>query len=93
MLKDGTNNQTFIEFCKAFLVLALTWRLLSVCDGWLVTPRAGTISVPCVLFDCGFQQKVELRNEDLLDVTATLPKAFKLKYDSVLCGSMFTSAA
>ena len=38
------------------------------------------------LFDCGFQQKVELRNGDLLDVTATLPKAVKLKYDSVRCG-------
>lgn len=37
------------------------------------------------LFDCGFQQKVELRNGDLLDVTATLPKAVKLKYDSVRC--------
>lgn len=35
------------------------------------------------LFDCGFQQKVELRNGDLLDVTATLPKAVKLKYDFV----------
>ena len=38
------------------------------------------------LFDCGFQQKVELRNGDLLDVTATLPKAVKVKYDSVRCG-------
>ena len=38
------------------------------------------------LFDCGFQQKVELRNGDRLDVTATLPKAVKLKYDSVRCG-------
>lgn len=38
------------------------------------------------LFDCGFKQKVELRNGDLLDVTATLPKAVKVKYDSVRCG-------
>ena len=38
------------------------------------------------LFDCGFQQKVELRNGDLLDVAATLPKAVKLKCDSVRCG-------
>ena len=35
------------------------------------------------LFDCGFQQKVESQNGDLLDVTATLLKAVKLKYDSV----------
>ena len=38
------------------------------------------------LFDCGFQQKVKLRNGDLLDVAATLPKAVKLKYDSFRCG-------
>ena len=38
------------------------------------------------LFDCGFKQKVELRSEDLYDITATLPKAVKLKYDSLRCG-------
>lgn len=88
------------NFCKAFFVLALTWRPLSTCDGWLITPRAGTISVPRgflylygasfimnrTLFDCGIQKKVELRSGDLYDVTETLPKAVKLKYDSVRCG-------
>ena len=88
------------NFCKAFFVLALTWRPLSACDGWFVTPRAGTISVPRgflylfgasfimnrTLFDCGIQKKVELRSGDLYDVTETLPKAVKLKYDSVRCG-------
>lgn len=89
------------NFCKAFFVLApSTWRPLSACDGWLVTPRAGTISVPRgflylygasfimnrTLFDCGIQTKVELRSGDLYDVTETLPKAVKLKYDSVRCG-------
>ena len=87
------------NFCKAFFVLALTWRLLSACDGWLITPRAGTISVPHrflylygasfimnrTLFDCGIQKKVELRSGDLYDVTEILPKAVKLKYDSVRC--------
>ena len=38
------------------------------------------------LFDCGIQKKVELRSGDLYDVTETLPKAVKLKYDSVRCG-------
>ena len=46
----------------------------------------GSFIMNRTLFDCGFQQKVELRNKDLLDVTATLPKAVKLKYDSVRCG-------
>ena len=60
-------------------------RIFMIVGGFFIMNRT--------LFDCGFQQKVELRNGDLLDVTATLPKAVKLKYDSVRCGSMFTSAA
>ena len=43
------------------------------------------------LFDCGFQKKlelkkIELRCGDLYDITETLPKAVKLKYDSIRCG-------
>ena len=38
------------------------------------------------LFDCGFHKKVEQRSGDLYDITETLHKALKLKYDSVRCG-------
>ena len=37
------------------------------------------------LFDYGFKQKVELRSGDFDGITAALPKAVKLKYDSLRC--------